>query len=208
MFIAIEGMDGSGKTSLIQLLKGLRVGEKEIITVRDPGGTSVAENIREIVKTQNPVPMAELLLFLAAKYDLYEKIIHPAIVSGKIVISDRWYWSTYVYQGVFRGLKDILDKMPVSIKDPDLVIYLDLPVEESIRRINRRENRPVDMFDDISVQSKTEMRKAYLQLAKSPNAVIIDANKPISMVSSTVHHAILQVLDKKEYLSKHCINNV
>lgn len=198
MFVSIEGMDGAGKTTIINRLKAEYI--DHAVYVRDPGTTVVAEKIRDIVRGGGASPLTELYLFLAARQDLYDQIIKPNLDLGHMVISDRWSWSTYVYQGIIRGLKDHVLAIPETTIQPDLVIYLDLSPETSQMRLTNRNGEAPDEFDALGTTKKVIMRDAYLQLAKNPTAVVIDASQELGEVWVNVVSAIEAARKKENYL--------
>ncbi len=136
--ISIEGSDGTGKTTQsLALVNNLKNHNKEAILAREPGGTDIGETLRKILKNdKNIEPLSELLLFQAARTELIEKIILPALKSNKIVVVDRYKDSTLAYQGFGRGLDieliNLLNNISTQNLEPDLTILLDMPVEEAI----------------------------------------------------------------------------
>ena len=185
MFITFEGIDGCGKSTQIKLLaKHLKSIGKEVVLIREPGGTSLSENIREILlnSKHNINEISELLLFEAARAELTEKVIKPALDKGAYVLSDRFYDSTSAYQGYGRGIDldkiDILNKVGALGIEPDVTFYLDIPLEmsqvRSGEKIKDRMERESDDFFRRVIEGFREIAK------KNPKRVImIDASKEI-----------------------------
>jgi len=152
MFITIEGIEGVGKTTLIQGLQKYFAREKlDVLITREPGGTVVSEKIRNIILDSNVIlnDKTECLLFFAARLDHIEKKIKPAIKQGKIVICDRYIEATYAYQGGGRGLSiDYIDNL-VSMNEillPDLTLLLNANIKTSHIRLAKR-NTPKDRIE-------------------------------------------------------------
>lgn len=149
MFITFEGIDGAGKTTQINLLKDyLESQGKPVLSIREPGGLKFSEKIRNILldNETNINNTTELLLFQAARSELTEKIILPALNEGKTVICDRFYDSTTAYQGFGRGieLEEIfkLNKIATKNLTPDFTFYLKIPIEVSLNRnIEKKKDR-------------------------------------------------------------------
>ena len=200
MFVVIEGMDGVGKTTLIEGLK--KILPNDVVYIRDPGGTTISEELRTIVKKEEMSDMTSLYLFLAARQDLFDRIVKPALDDGKMVISDRWAWSTFIYQGVLGGLKEHLIKIPNSTIEPDLIIHLDLPTNETMLRLSNRTDVSPDRYDSVAIHLKNLMRKWYLRLAQSSNVVTLDANRPPQLLVRQSNAAIQEVKNKLVELAK------
>jgi len=181
-FISIEGVDGAGKTTLIeQLLKHLRA-EYPVVSIREPGGTVVSEKIRELlldVRSEGMRAKTEALLYGAARSQVTEEIIAPALAEGKVVIADRFADSTIAYQGYGRGL-DIdflkgLNRLCTAGNNPDLTILLDIDPEEGQKR--RTGHKP-DRLEKEGLEFQQRVRRGYLELqAEEPSRIkLIDAN--------------------------------
>ncbi len=189
LFISIEGHDGSGKTTQIAFIKKYleEKGFSPVIT-RDPGGTVVSEKIREILLNNPMNYMTELLLFAAARKELEERVIIPAVDLGMVVISDRWFDSTYAYQGYGRGLTEDIERVFELVKPivPSYTFFLQLPLIESIDRITKRsDDITADRFDQADLEFKTKVHQGYIdQCFRNPNrAIPIDASLSIEDVS-------------------------
>lgn len=172
IFISLEGIDGSGKTSLIESLKpyieqqlGL-----EILGVREPGGNIISEKIRDLLldaANQGITPRTEALLYAAARSQVVEEVISPALKEGKIVLADRYMDSTIAYQGYGRGLElsflQQLNQLCTGGLKPDLTLLLDLSSEEAWPR--RQKDIP-DRLEKEGLAFQEKVRMGYLFLAE------------------------------------------
>jgi len=171
MFITLEGPEGSGKTSHIPHLAAfLRERGYEVFPTREPGGTSISEQIRAILhdmKNAEMHPRAETLLYQAARAQIVEQVIKPKLERGEIVLSDRYYDSTIAYQGY--GHRQNLDEIRALVQyatgglTPNLTILLDLDVETGLRR-KQKENE-WNRMDALTVDFHRRVRAGYLQMA-------------------------------------------
>jgi dTMP kinase len=162
MFITFEGTEGCGKSTLIQnlsrKLEGL--GIPHIVT-REPGGSRVAEHIRTLILHEEMQPLTELFLYEAARAEHFETTVLPALSSGKWVLCDRFTDSTVAYQGFARGLSvpliEKLNRMATGGRKPDLTFFLDLPVEEGLRRA-----KDPNKFEKAGVSFQKKVRSGFL----------------------------------------------
>ena len=141
-FITLEGPDGSGKSTNVNVLVDcLKSRGYDVIKTREPGGTELGEKIRALLLNDEMCPKAELLLFAAQRAEHIEKTIKPALFCGKIVISDRFYDSTYAYQGARGYIFDVLQLEDFVHKgfQPDYTLFFNIPFEESLKRLSIRE---------------------------------------------------------------------
>ena len=199
-FITLEGIDCSGKTTLIpKIAKYLTDKGYEVIVTKDPGGCYASSKIREIVLGYEIVPIPRLLLYIAARMQLVHEVIQPAIFAGKVVISDRFTDSTYAYQGAGDGLKAdvefLFDKYPCPVV-PDLTLLLDITLDTAVDRLKARGKfEPADIMDNQSQEFKRRVREYYLSnTAKHVERVaLINANGTIDDTWANVKAAI----DKK-----------
>lgn len=163
MFIAIEGVDGSGKSTLVEHLQSHYIKQnKEVVVVREPGGTELGETLRDILKSPNTETLTkdtEILLFISSRLHLIEHVIKPALARGAIVIADRFYLSTVTYQGIG------LDRLPFVMTlladtitvHPDHHIWIDVEAETALQRrkkvnkLDKIESRGIDYFKTIRV---------------------------------------------------------
>lgn len=173
MFITFEGIDASGKTTQVKLLENyLREQNFKVVVVREPGGTKLSEQIRNILLSKEHFNMfkeCEIFLFSASRAQLVREVIIPKLNEGYIVISDRFHDSTTAYQGTGRNinLEDVYAIHRIAIDDciPDLTYFLDIPFEESLRRKNLSNLSP----DRIEAQGKEffeKVREGYLEIQK------------------------------------------
>lgn len=153
-FIAIEGVDGAGKTTQIRRLADFYTARgREVVVVREPGGTALGEEVRRILLHREEIALhvdTETLLFLSSRVQLYEEVIRPALERGALVISDRYHLSTMVYQGLARGtdpeaLRRVLESV-LGDRRPQLHLIIDAPLEDCLGRLgdapDRFEGRP------------------------------------------------------------------
>lgn len=177
LLITLEGGEGVGKTTqVVRLKEHLIQAGRDVIVLREPGGTTISEQIREVVLSNKNVGMAyttEVLLFQAARAQIYREIVLPSLELGKIVVMDRSRDSSVVYQGIVRGFGvDIVEQLnDISTKKtyPDITFLLDAPVETSLnRRMSLDGANRID-YEDQAFHEK--IRQAYLEVAK------IDMNK-------------------------------
>ena len=183
MFISIEGSEGSGKSTLIDSLKAyFNKLNEDVIFTKEPGGTPEGKLIRDILLDSKLTldPMTEIYLLLSDRVSHVEKLINPALNENKIVISDRYIDSTFAYQGAGRKINKELIKNIFSTYDfpkTNLTIYLDIPVEEGLNRIQTRNT--IDRFEEEEISFFERIREYYLALcSKEPSRVKkIDAKK-------------------------------
>ncbi|MDX1378618.1 MAG: dTMP kinase, partial [Anaerolineales bacterium] len=173
MFITLEGPEGSGKTSHIPYLAGyLREKGHVVFPTREPGGTVISEQIRDILhdlKNAEMHPHTETLLYQAARAQIVEQVIKPRLDDGEIVISDRYYDSTIAYQGY--GHRQDLDQVRALVKYatgglvPDLTVLLDLDVDTGLQR-KKRNGLEWNRMDAHSVEFYERVRAGYLEMAQ------------------------------------------
>jgi dTMP kinase len=149
-FITVEGIDGSGKTTNIVILaEHLRSRGYKVITTREPGGTDVAEKIRDMLLHDKMHPVTELMVFLAARNEHVQKKVIPHLEQGYIVLCDRFLDSTWAYQGFARGMLTELQSFGAYVYGnlmPDITLFFDMPFEEAARRLKLRTDKS-DRFD-------------------------------------------------------------
>ena len=193
-FIACEGIEGVGKSTNIDVLvRTLRATGIRVQVTREPGGTAVAEDIRDILvrQTAEPVPeIAELLLVFAARSLNVNNVIIPALEAGTWVVSDRFTDSSRAYQGGGRGIPmEIIDQLADWVHGdvrPDLTVLLDAPVEIGMQRAGRRGD--LDRFEEERSDFFQRVRECYLQLAaREPHRfVVLDTTEPLAAVKQQV----------------------
>lgn len=189
-FIVIEGLEGAGKTTAIKTIKRMLTDlDIEFITTREPGGTHVGEMVRQIVKDttveESLDPRAELLLFYAARVQLLEHVIKPALQRGCWVLADRFELSSFAYQGGGRGLDmDMLYKLSsfcVQGCQPDMIVFLDVDPKLGLARALKRSK--LDRMEQESLAFFKVVYDAYhAHIKKMSNVIRIDANHPLPVV--------------------------
>ena len=181
-FIVICGVEGSGKGTQINLIKEHFKGNDNIVFTREPGGTDIAEKIRDIILNENIDPLTEAYLFAAARREHIIKKIKPLLEEGKTIICDRFVYSSLVYQGLGRNLGiDFVDRLNRPVIEgfyPDKIIYLDLEPEIGLERI-KKNNRETNRLDNEKLDFYKKCREGFLHLANNePNKfIIINANQ-------------------------------
>ena len=200
IFISMEGPDGAGKTTQIELLKTyLENKGYEILITREPGGTKISEAIRSIILDKSNLEMdymTEALLYASARAQLVAEVIKPAIAAGKAVISDRFVDSSAVYQGMARGLgvENVykINEFAIQGMMPSLTIHLDLPASVGIMR--KQNQAELDRMELEKAEFHEKVAEGYRQLAKmSPQRIYtIDATLPVE----EIHKLILSKLEE------------
>ena len=202
MFITFEGLDYSGKTTQATLLVDhLKQIGKQVLFLREPGGTAVSEKIREILLDKKHPEMTqatELFLFSAARAQLVSEIIRPALDEGKVVICDRFYDSTTAYQGYGRGL-DLqqvkgINMIAIDGVIPDLTLLIDIPTDEIIRRRNIAK-MSADRMELSGNHFYDKVREGYHALAaeEAHRMILLDGMKPIQ----EIHEEILKIIHQQ-----------
>ena len=199
-FISLEGIEGSGKTTSLQTInKILDKQSIEHINTREPGGSSIGNELRELLLNKKTTISSEveLLLMLADRKDHVDKVIKPNLNKGTWVVTDRFMDSTMAYQGGGRGLdisKIELIAGALELPVPALTLVFDLPVNLAFQIIADREN--LDRFESEPIDFHNKIREAYLRLAEKnkDRIVIIDSSKSLKEVSAQVKKAINQIL--------------
>jgi len=188
-FIVVEGLEGAGKTTALELIKKILTKQDiDFVTTREPGGTPLAERMREIVKSETDeilTPEAELLLMYASRIQLIENVIKPALNNGKWVLGDRHDMSSLAYQGGGRQLDQalIMSIRNAVLKgfEPDLTILMDLDPKIGLARAADR--GALDRIEREQIEFFERTRAVYLSLAQeNPNVIVIDAAKDIENV--------------------------
>ena len=207
-FITFEGIDGSGKSTQLRMLASeLRLRGCEVVSTREPGGTSLGQRLREaLLDSQEQVdPLAELLLYAADRAQHVRALIRPALAAGQLVLSDRYADATVAYQGAGRGFPPALIAEVVELATgglkPDLTLIFDLTVEESQRRAAHRvrAGEAHDRLDAEDVIFHKRVRDAYLQIAAAePRRVrIIDAGGSVAETQAEVQKLVIPFLEEK-----------
>ena len=206
MFITLEGPEGSGKSCQIPGLADFIRGKGfEVLTTREPGGTAIGDQIRQVImnlKNTEMNPRTEILLFCAARAQIVDEVIRPALNRGVVVISDRYGDSTLAYQGYGHHmdldiLRQILNFATGGLK-PDLTLLLDVDVEEGLRR-RRCSGGEWNRMDAYEVDFHKRVRAGYHELAKAePDRwEVINANLNVEMVQSNIRKVIERKLAER-----------
>lgn len=201
-FITIEGGEGAGKSSMMtRVTDWISQAGHQVIRTREPGGTVLAEKLRDILLDQNNLALcgqAELLLMFAARAQHLEELIRPTLERGDWVLCDRFTDATWAYQGGGRGLPReniaVLEKLVHGDLQPDLTLLLDLPVEQGLQRAYERSQ--ADRFEQESVAFFERVRDAYLDRAQAApeRFAVIDASKEIEDVWSQIRRVLRENL--------------
>jgi dTMP kinase len=200
LFISLEGVDGSGKSTQARLLVAA-LGEGTV-AIREPGGTDAAERIRDLLADPAvPLePLAELLLFLAARADLTERVIRPALEAGRTVVSDRFSDSSVAYQGAARGLGvgEVIGLCDTATDGlwPDLTLLLKVEPELSLGRADGQ-----DRFESEGLELQRAVARAYEEIAiiASDRVMVIDADGTVDAVHERVMEAVSEHRSRPEH---------
>jgi dTMP kinase len=200
MFITFEGIDGVGKSTQLDLLETWLIGlGKEVIRTLEPGGTELGQEIRHLLlhRKGDVAPRAEALLYAADRAHHVATKIRPALAAGKVVLSDRYFDSSVAYQGAAREL-DVTQVRDISLWAvdnllPDLTILLDLTAEQAIQRRNKTGVEP-DRLEQEKVDFFERAREQYLELAKEPRFLIIDANLSVDEIQQQIRARVQGLL--------------
>ncbi|MBP56240.1 MAG: dTMP kinase [Rhodobiaceae bacterium] len=200
LFITFEGGDGSGKSTQVNLLKDyLDNLNFETIKTREPGGTPSAEILRDLLTTgevERWNPMSEALLMWASRYEHLTQVIEPALNSGKNVICDRFYDSTYAYQGVAHNLgidkMEELKKIIIGDIEPDVTFILDIDPKVGLKRSLDRSNKE-NRFESYNIDFHNKIRSGFLEIAKKnkERCVVVDA----SLNEQEINNLIITVIN-------------
>lgn len=192
VFFSFDGVDGAGKSTQIKLLRQwfLERGER-VTTCRDPGSTALGEKLRGLLLEHHDTPIhlrSEMMLYMAARTQLVEEIIRPALAAGEVVISDRFLLANVVYQGHAGALAPEavwqVGRVAVDGLQPDLTLVLDMPAAEAARR----QNRPPDRMESRGESYLERVRQGFLTEASQNTASIrvLDARRPVEAVFAEV----------------------
>ncbi|MDP3560402.1 MAG: dTMP kinase [Legionellaceae bacterium] len=204
-FIVVEGLEGAGKSTVVLALKTFLENQGlDVLTIREPGGTGLGEAVRTwLCHTEESTPLdarTELLLFYAARVQLIQERILPALKRGQWVLADRFEWSTFAYQGGGRGIDNTiiqaLSRFCVGDCQPDCIFYLDIPAEVGLQRIQKRgaldriEQEPLAFFKKIEQSYKNLLHAALAHKTPSSAKQVYCINAALS--ESEVCHEVLE----------------
>lgn len=197
LFVTLEGVDGAGKSSHIQYIAdAVRAsGRPHVISTREPGGTDLAERLRQAILSEPMSPLMETLLVFAARADHVAKVIRPALEAGTSVICDRFTDATLAYQGAGKGVpNDLIVRLAEAAHPalkPDRTLVFDCPFEVARQRLERT-GKALDRFEREDRAFYERVRQAYMQLAKAePGRMrIIDASQDFETVRKSIQQAL------------------
>jgi dTMP kinase len=199
MFVSLDGVDGSGKSTQIRLLcDWLRSQGHDVVSCRDPGSTPLGEAIRKILLERHEMPIergSEMLLYMAARAQLVAEVIRPALAAGKTVVSDRYLLANIVYQGHAGGLDPQAIRRVGGVAtggcQPELTIVLDMPPDAAAQRISR----PRDRMEQQGAAFEQAVRAGFLaEAARQPERiVVVDANRAPQDVQDDIRAAVARV---------------
>lgn len=198
LFITLEGMDGAGKSTHIPtILALLATSGREVVSTREPGGTPLGEDLRELLLHQDMHVETESLLMFAARAEHLQQVILPALARGAVVLSDRFTDASYAYQCGARGLPlakmQALESWVQGDLQPDVTLLFDVPVEISLQRLAGA--RTPDKFEAQGVEFFAKLRAQYLaRAAEYPERFhVIDANRSLEEVKKSVEEIIISL---------------
>lgn len=204
MFITFEGIDFSGKSTQCRLLEEFLISKGfDILHLREPGSAIISEKIRELLLDKNSsgmMPMTEFLLYSASRAQLVEEVIRPALESGKVVVCDRFYDSSTAYQGYARKLGmenvELINKISTGGLKPDLTIFIDVTVDESLKRLRLAE-KVTDRIESEGVNFFEMVREGYLQIAthEKNRFKVIDGKDDIDIVKRRILEVVVKKFD-------------
>ena len=204
LFIVMEGPDGSGKTTQINLLKEyLEEAGYECLITREPGGTVIGEEIRQLIlnpEHKEMSPVTEMLLYAASRAQLVHEVIGPALEEGKIVISDRFVESSIVYQGIARklGISTVsaVNAPGIGIYRPDGIFFIDLSEAEGLRR--KKEQKNLDRMEQEGIDFHHMVSEGYRKvLSGRPEVMKIDGGRSIDTIQKKIRNHVDELLKKK-----------
>ena len=202
VFITFEGIDGCGKSTQVALCKEwLESIGRTVLYVREPGGTKIGEKIRELLldkKNSSMAPMTELFLFEAARAQIVEETIKPALSEGKVVICDRFFDSSYAYQGCARGLgPEMVSRLNMDATGglvPDVTFFLDISVEGAIKRRNVR-GEEKDRIESAGDTFQEKVREGFIRAASEDKRIVtIDASDAPEAIFEQIREKIETLL--------------
>ncbi len=208
MFITFEGIDFSGKSTQVELLKKYLTGhKKQVVIIREPGGTEISEKVRNILldkKHNNMTIQTEIFLFSASRAQLVREKIRPYLQDKYYVISDRFHDSSTAYQGYGRGVAiesvKHIHNLAIGETLPDITFFIDIPVEEAERRKAIKNNTDLDRIELSDKEFYTRVRNGYLNIAAEEKRFrVIDG----TLAVDEIHRQIIREMnlyEKKEFV--------
>lgn len=205
MFISFEGIDFSGKSTQIELLKDYLVDHnKKVEILREPGGTEISEKVRKILldnKNEKMIAEAELLLFSASRAQLVREKIRPYLDKGIYVISDRFHDSSTAYQGYGRGIpiEVVMKVHELAIGDtiPDLTFFIDIPVGIANERKKKKNKVKLDRIEVADIEFYNRVRSGYLEIARREERFkVIDGTQTIETIQNQIISE-LELIDRR-----------
>ena len=191
LFITFEGVEGSGKTTQVELL-GKALATRDVVIVREPGGTELGERMRDVLLFGGMAidREAEMYLFMAARAQVVHEVVEPALSSGRIVIADRYHDSTLAYQGGGRGLSVY---WPPSFPKPDITFLVSVPVEVGHMRMLLAGKHP-DRVERESLEFHQRVADEYARIAKAEphRYTVVDGTES----QAQVHAAVMERVDR------------
>jgi dTMP kinase len=198
-FIVLDGPDGCGKTTQVTLLaEWLNKQGVQVLTLRDPGATAIGEKVRQILLNPEHVAMGvrtELLLYMAARAQLWEEKIAPALEQGKCVLLDRWLSSTCAYQGYAGGfgIENVIKVAEGCLERvwPDLIIILDADIQTAAKRLDKN----LDRMEQKGQEYHKKVRQGFLELAKDNSSIVIaDGTEDIEKVRKKIVQVLQELI--------------
>ena len=202
MFFSFDGIDGAGKSTQVRLfVEALRGRGCDLVVCRDPGSTQLGERIRELLLTGDPLTAigsrSEMLLYMAARAQLVDEVIRPALSAGKVVVSDRYLLANVVYQGHAGGLEPDaiwqVGRMATEGIQPDHVFVLDIAPQNAETRFDR----PLDRMESRGALYQARVREGFLtEAARSDGRIhVVDANRSVEQVHTDIWRMATEALD-------------
>jgi dTMP kinase len=193
MFFSFDGIDGTGKSTQLQLFcESLRAHGCDVVTCRDPGSTQLGELIREILLATGPTTQigrrSEMLLYMAARAQMVDEVIRPALAAGSVVVADRYLLANIVYQGHAGGLDHEhirqVGEIATDRVAPDCIFLLDMSPDAAVRRLNR----PLDRMESQGDDFRCRLRQGFLREAERPDSRIhiINADQPVEFAQAEI----------------------
>ncbi|MGG7165106.1 dTMP kinase [Clostridium ihumii] len=199
ILIALEGPDGSGKSTQIKMLaKYLEEKGHKVLVTREPGGTKISEKIRKIILDNDNKEMcsiSEALLYAASRAQLVEEVLKPALDNGEIILCDRFVYSSIVYQGIARGIGEdkvkYINDIALNGMKPDLTIMINISYEEGLSR--KMNQKKLDRLENCGDDFHKKVYDGYQHLSRNTeNIVIVDGNRELEVV----HNEIVNEIEK------------